>query len=392
LHFEIKSLDEASAAIQHISATAEGCVKRNGSDTREIVKSNDTFTLKDGDRYHFVSAWDEFFIQAVLEGGAAVGVADPEKPVDSPRAMAEDDVELDDSQERVVDDDSPVEMIVDEAPVVVIDVLDSPSTPATPGKVDAAEDSPFIRRPKNGSASRRRWGTPSPSPVGEESPAPEVAPKSPSPAAEVPAVGKAPKRRRKGSPKRSKIVTADPQPTVTADPQPTVTADPPQPIAGGGDKKKKTKPPGGEVPKKMRKGSKFNVHGYLIDAEFMDDPDEEYEMHDPLTLGAGALVRSFTSKNQVTMKKLDAFKASEKITDIVSKDEADGAKSFDCGKPITELHPMLRKMYVRKQMKAVHVKEMFSEPHSELDLEIATAVLAQATADIAAEKAAAART
>jgi hypothetical protein len=39
LHFEIKSLDEASAAIQHISATAEGCVKRNGSDTREIVKS-----------------------------------------------------------------------------------------------------------------------------------------------------------------------------------------------------------------------------------------------------------------------------------------------------------------------------------------------------------------
>jgi hypothetical protein len=35
---------------------------------------------------------------------------------------------------------------------------------------------------------------------------------------------------------------------------------------------------------------------------------------------------------------------------------------------------------------------MFSEPHSELDLEIAKAVLAQATADIAAEKAAAART
>jgi hypothetical protein len=124
----------------------------------------------------------------------------------------------------------------------------------------------------------------------------------------------------------------------------------------------------------------------------MDDPDEEYEMHDPLTLGAGALVRSYTSKKQVTMKKLDAFKASEKIADIVSKDEADGAKSFDCGKPITELHPMLRKMYVRKMMKAVHVKEMFSEPHSELDLEIATAVLAQATADIAAEKAAAART
>jgi hypothetical protein len=378
-----------------------------GQTHARLSKANDTFTLRDGDRYHFVSAWDEFFIQAVLEGGAAVGVADPEKPVDSPRAVDEDDVELDDSQERVVDDDSPVEMIVDEAPDVVIDVLDSPSTPATPGvpppKVDAAPDVPSdpdspVHRSKRVYSSLRRWRSPSPSPVGEENPAPEVArkspspaaevptaikalevaPKSPSPAAEVPAAIKAPvgAQKRKGVPKQIKPVTADP----------------PQPIAGGGDKKKKVKTPGGEVPKKMRKGSKFNVHGYLIDAEFMDDPDEEYEMHDPLTLGAGALVRSYTSKNQVTMKKLDAFKASEKIADIVSKDEADGAKSFDCGKPITELHPMLRKMYVRKMMKAVHVKEMFSEPHSELDLKMAKDVLAQTTAKIDAEKAAAART
>jgi hypothetical protein len=152
------------------------------------------------------------------------------------------------------------------------------------------------------------------------------------------------------------------------------------------------KPPthGGLVPKKMRKDSKYNIHGYMIEPEYMDEVTAgEVETYHPLTFGAGALVTSFMSQKQVTMKKLDEMKASGKIPEIVTKaDKKADAKVFDCGKVI-KLHPMLKKMLKNKLKDGAQAGALFSEKHSDLDLEMAQAELAQTTAKIDAEKAAA---
>jgi hypothetical protein len=140
----------------------------------------------------------------------------------------------------------------------------------------------------------------------------------------------------------------------------------------------------------MRKDSKYNIHGYMIEPEYMDEVTAgEVETYHPLTFGAGALVTSYTSNKQVTMKKLDALKASGKIPEIVTKaDKKADAKVFDCGKVI-KLHPMLKKMLKNKLKNGAQAGALFSEKHSDLDLAMARAELVQMAAKIAAEATAA---
>ena len=426
LHFKITGLGEKSAVIQHVSTSADGCVKRKGSDTTECVKGGNEFTLNDGDRYHFVSAWVNFFIEAEIQEGAAGGDESPEPY--SPRAVAEDDVEV--CEEVAVDNTPlPIAAVVDAIPLkiadvpVVVVVVDTPSpplivaeirvaTPATPlpspkvvADEEVGEESPIINKRRY--ASSRRWGNPSSPPVDEggpksptdeapvavDKPVDEGGPKSPTDKAPV-AVDKAPKSKKRNWKKAfKKLIDARPSAPKKVKRNPSrpsapkkVNRNPPRPSAGG-------------VPKKKRKVSNNDKNGYDMDPAFHDaDPIGEARYLRQMTHGAAALVMAFTAKNRVTHGKLMkdsgiATKAGGMVAAIktLAKDvAAEKSKIIKLGKPTKRLPPILQARFKKTMKKMAEDAVMFSADHSAVDYAEAQAGLAKMAATLAEATAAAA--